>query len=68
MAHLHCRRQTRVQTRTWIPNLMDTLYCTEHVRITQTQTRVPTPYFCIRQEYESVSVSEFVSGNANEPL
>ena len=25
----------------------------KHVRIAQTQTQIPTPYFCIRQESES---------------
>ena len=66
MARLHCRRRTQIQTRIQIPNPMVTLYCVEHVHIAQTQTWIPTPYFCIRQESESVSV--FDSGNVNEPL
>ena len=40
----------------------------EHVHIAQTRTRIPTPYFYVGQEFESVSVSESVSGNVNEPL
>ena len=37
--------------------------------IVQTQTRIPTPYFCTRrQESKSVSVSETISGNVNESL
>ena len=43
---------------------MATLYYAEHVHIAQTQTRIPTPCFCVGQE----SVSESVSGNVNEPL
>ena len=65
MARLHCRRRTRVQTRIRIPNPMATLYYAEYVHIAQTW--ISTPYFCIRQESESVSVSEFVSGKVNEP-
>ena len=61
-AHLHCRKWTRVQTQIQIPNLMATLYYTEHVHIAQTQ--IPTPYFCKGQESESESS---VSGNVNEP-
>ena len=56
MAHLHCRRRTR------IPNLMATLYYGEHVHIAQTLC------VCIGQESESVSISESVSGNIKEPL
>ena len=52
LAHLLCQRQTWVQTRILIPNLMATLHCTEHVYIAQTQ--IPTPDFCIGQESESV--------------
>ena len=37
---------------------------TEHVHITQTQTRILISYFCIGQESESESVSD----NVNEPL
>ena len=47
MVHLHCRRQTRVGTRTWIRNPMATLYYAEHVHIAQTQTWIPTPYYCV---------------------
>ena len=47
---------------------MATLYYAENVHIAQTQTRIPTPYFCIGQESESESVPESVSGNVNEPL
>ena len=36
MAHLHCRRRTRVQTWIWIPNLMATLHCVAHVHVAQT--------------------------------
>ena len=36
--------------------------------IAQTQTRIPTPYFCIGQESESESLLESVSDNVNEPL
>ena len=39
--------------------------CT-HFHIAQTQTWIPTPYFCIGQESESVPVSESVSDNVNE--
>ena len=58
---------TRVQTGIRITNLMATLYYAEHVHIAQTQTRIPSPYFCTGQEFESESVSESVSGNVNEP-
>ena len=47
VTHLHCRRQTRVGTRTWIRNPMATLYYAEHVHIAQTQTWIPTPYYCV---------------------
>ena len=47
---------------------MATLYCTEHVHISQTQTQIPTPYFCVGQEYDYMLVSESVSDNVNEPL
>ena len=33
-----------------IPNLMATLYYTEHNHIAQTRTQIPTPYFRIGQE------------------
>ena len=46
---------------------MATLCFTEHVRIAQTQTRVPTPYFRKGQEYESESVPESVSVSVNVP-
>ena len=67
MAHLHCRRQTRIRTLIRIPNLVATLYCAEHVHIVQTQTRIPTPYFCMRQESEFKSITKSVSSNVNEP-
>ena len=63
MAHLHCQRQTRVWTRIQIQYPMAILYYAEYVHITQTQTRVPTPYFCMGQESESESISD----NVNEP-
>ena len=67
MAHLHCRGQTQIQN----PNPMVALYCAEHVHTAQTQTRIPTPYFCTGQDSKSVSesesVPESVSGNVNEP-
>ena len=59
MAHLHCRRRIRVPTRIRIPNLMATLYYSEHVHIAQTRTQIPTPYFCVR--YESKSIPESVA-------
>ena len=68
MYHLHCQRRTPVQTRIWIPNPLATLHCAEHVNIAQTQTQIPSPYFCLGQESESVSVSKSVSGSVNEPL
>ena len=55
MAHLHCRRRTR------IPNLMVTLYYGKHVHIAQTQTQIPTLCVCIRQESESVSICLYPS-------
>ena len=64
MAHVHCRRRTRALTWIRIPNPMATLYYAEHVHVAQTQTRIPTPYFCVGQESES----ESVSGSVNEPL
>ena len=68
MAHLHCRRQTRIWTRIQIPNIMATLNYAEHVHIVaQIQTQIPTAYFCIGQESESDSVPESVSGNVNKP-
>ena len=45
---------------------MATLYYAEHVHITQ--TRIPTPYFCMGQESESEFVPESISGIVNEPL
>ena len=68
MAHLHWRRRTRLQARVRIWNPMTTLYYAEHTHATQTQTRIPTPYFCTGQESESESVPESISGNVNEPL
>ena len=47
-------------------NPMATLCCTEHVHIAQTQTLIPTSYFCIGQESESKSEPESVSSNVNE--
>ena len=41
---------------------MTSFYCIETLHIEQIQTRIPPPYFCRRQESESVS------GNVNEPL
>ena len=52
--NLNARTQT--QRRIRIPNLMATLYYTEHVHITQTRIRISTPYFCIGQESISESV------------
>ena len=63
MAHVHCRRGTKVQTRIQIRNLMVTLYYTEYVHIVQTRTQIPAPYFCTEQESESKSVFESVYGN-----
>ena len=59
----------RVRTRTRIPNLMATLYYAERVHIAQTQARIPTPFFCIRQESESeyISVSVFKPNNVIKP-
>ena len=51
-------------TRTWIPNLVATLYYAEHVHTAQTE--ISTPYFCIGQKSESAPVSE--SGNVIKPL
>ena len=67
MAHLHLRRRTQVRTRIWIPNLIATLYYAEHVHIAQTQTYIPTRYFCVGQESNSESVPESISGNVNDP-
>ena len=50
MDRLHYQRLTRIWTQTRIRDLMATLYCTEHVHIAQTQSRIPTPYFCVGQE------------------
>ena len=58
---LHCRVQTRIQ----IPWLLYYVLC-RTFHIAQTQTRIPTPYFCMGRESESVS--ESVSGNVKEPL
>ena len=57
MAHLHCQRRSRVQTRIRIA----TLYYAEHVHIAQIQTWIPTSYFCTGQESESKSVSSNVN-------
>ena len=51
MANLHCQRQTRIRIRLGFKT--QTLYFSEHVHIGQTQTRIPTPYFCVGQEPES---------------
>ena len=45
---------------------MATLHYAENVHIAQTLTRIPTVYFSLGQESESVPQS--VSGNINEPL
>ena len=66
LVHIHCRRRTRKQTRIWIPNAIATLCYTEHVHIAQTQTQIPTPYFCAVQESESKSVPVSIYGNVNE--
>ena len=63
MASLHWGRRTRIQ----IPDPIATLYFAEHVHITQTRIQITTTYF-YGQEFKSVSVSESVSGNVNEPL
>ena len=44
------------------------LYYAENVLIaqTRTRTRIPTPYFCTGQEYESMPI--FESGNVFKPL
>ena len=47
------------------PNGCIVLY---NVHIAQTQTGVPTPYFCVVQESESESVPESDSSNINESL
>ena len=40
------------------------LHCTtQHVHIAQTQTQIPTSYFCAVQESESKFVPESISGN-----
>ena len=48
-----------------IPNPLPALYYSEHIHIAQTWTSISTPYFCIVQESESVTISE--SGNAIKP-
>ena len=68
MANLHCRRRTHVRTWIRIPNQMATLYYAEYVHIAQTQTPIPTHYFCIGQESESKCLPESISGSENEPL
>ena len=68
MAHLHCRKRNRVQTRIQILNPMATLFYVEYDHIAQIQTQIPTPYFCKGQESESEFVPEPVSGNVNKPL
>ena len=68
MAHLHCRRQTRVQIRTRTPNLMATLYYAEHVHIALTKTQIPAAYFSTGQEFEAEAIPKSVSGNVNEPF
>ena len=46
MAHLHCRKRNRVQTRIQILNPMATLLYVEYDHNAQIQTQIPTPYFC----------------------
>ena len=60
MAYLHSQRRTQLQTWIWIPTPMATLYDAEHVHIKQTRTRIPTPYFCIGHESESVPESRLL--------
>ena len=57
MAKLHCWTRIRIPTQTRIPNRMAALSYAEDVHIAQTRTRIPTPFFCIGQESESVPVS-----------
>ena len=64
MAYLHCRTWTRVWTQIQTPNLMATLYYAKHVHIAQTRTRIPTPYYCVGQESESIPKS----GNVFKPF
>ena len=40
-----------------ILNPVAALHYAEHVHIAQTRTRIPTPYFCIVQEFEAESVA-----------
>ena len=47
---------------------MATLYSAEHVHVAQTQSQIPTAYFCVGQESESKSILESVCGNVSEPL
>ena len=67
MAQLHCPTRIRIWTRSWNPNPMATLYYTQNVHIAWTQTRIPTPYLGIVQEWESESVPVSVSGYAFKP-
>ena len=57
MAQLHCQTWIQVLIRTWISNLIATLYYAEHVHIV---------YCLFLQESESESVS--VSSNIIKPL
>ena len=41
MAYSHCRIRTRIRTRTWIPNPMDTLYYAEVFTLVRIRTRIP---------------------------
>ena len=66
MAHLHCRKRTRVRTRIRIPNLMATLYYAEHVHIAQTQDSDPYSLLPYRTGIQ-VRVCNQVN-NVNEPL
>ena len=68
MAHLHCQRQTWVQTQIQIPNPMATLHYAEYFHIACTWIQIPTPHCCTGQDSESESVPESVSSNVNESL
>ena len=46
---------------------MATLYSEEHVHIARTQTRIPTPYFCMEQESESEFILIFEPSNVFKP-
>ena len=66
MAHLHCQRRTRVQTRIRIPNTTATLYYAEHVHVAQTRTRILL--FLLSTGIRVPVSTRVVSGNVNEPL